>query len=229
MARIIARSLLLGHTLLLTVTQQGLGDDGPAKGGLARKYRALVQQLVSPNKGPITENGDGGSVRFPTGYDVKAQRRIEAARQVLHDNFEESLPYLVEALDDERYCMTIDWAEGDAYYNFSVGDICRNVIAANLEVYRDAIVFSDAPHWNRYNYTAISKSWWQARKGRTLAELQIEAIDWAIARRRAEPESQISERRKDELPALQKLRAEIAKSGKPAKSRRMHRMVTTNR
>jgi hypothetical protein len=223
--------LFLGLALVLALSQRGGADDSPQKGELAKKYRALVQRLVSPNKEPITENGDGGSVRFPTGYDVAAQKHIDAARRALHDNFDEALPFLVEALDDERYCMTIDWAEGDAYYNYSVGDVCRYVIRRWLEVYRDKISFSGPGHWNRYTYRPISKDWWQARKGRSLAELQIESIDWAIERRRAEPKADVHPDRKDEISALKKLRDGIAKSGKPAKRthHRMLPMVTSDR
>ena len=140
-------------------------------------------------------------------------------------------PYLVEALGDERYCMTINWADGDAYYNHSVGAICHNVIASQLEVYREKMRFSGPPHWHRYDYRPISKEWWQARKGRSLPELQIEAINWALERRMVESKTNIDERGKNEISELQKLRDEITNSGKPAKPQRqrLYQMVTSDK
>jgi hypothetical protein len=133
--------------VLLSLVHQSGAVEASLKDKTAKKYVDLIAQLVGPNKAPsITYNFDEASVKFPRGYDVKAQERIKAARQSLQDNLEEALPYLVKALNDERYCMTIDWADGDAYYNKSVGDICRNVIASQLEVYRDTIRFEDAVH-----------------------------------------------------------------------------------
>jgi hypothetical protein len=229
MSRVMPLSLFLGVGLLLALSQRGLGGEPPSKDELTKKYRELIQRLVSPNKEPMTTNRSSGSVKFPAGYDVKAQERIAAARQVLHDNFAEALPFLIEALDDTRYCMTINWADGDAYYNRSVGSICRDVIASQLEVYRGKIRFSGPQHWHRYGYGPISKEWWQARKGRSLAELQIEAIDWALERRMAEPAAEVREDREHEIADLRKLRGEIATSGKPVKRRAMYPMVTSDR
>jgi hypothetical protein len=195
---------------------------------LAKKYRELVRTLVSPNEKPVTRNTSGGSVHFPAEYDVKAQERIKAARQELYDNFEEALPFLVEALDDNHYSMTIDWADGDAYYNYSVGSVCCNVIESQLEVYRDKINFFGPGDWHRYDYGPITKEWYRDRKGHSLAELQIEAIDWAIKKCKAQPKDKVGEEA-NEIGELQKLRDEIAKSGKPAKPRKMLRMVTRDR
>ena len=42
------------------------------------------------------------------------------------------MPYLMEALDDKRYSMTIAWSEGENTSNDSVGKVCRDVIAHYL-------------------------------------------------------------------------------------------------
>ena len=229
MSRVLELTLALGAGLLLAFSNRGIADQPLSKDKLANKYRELVGTLVSPNKMPITRNASGGSVKFPAGYDVRAQNRIKAARQVLHDNFDEALPFLIDAIDDDHYCMTIDWAEGDAYYNYAVGRVCRDVIASKLEVYRNEIKFMGPQHWHRYDYGPITKEWWRARTGRSLAELQVEAIDWAIEQRKAEPKDKVREDRLNEIADLQKLRNEIAKSGKPAKPSGMLPMVTSDR
>jgi hypothetical protein len=216
---------LLGIAVLLGVCRRGGGQDLPSKQNAALNYEKLISQLVSPNKESITVNGGRSSATFPIGYDAEAQKRIAEVRQVLFDNIEDSLPSLVGALDDDRYCMTINWIGGDYFYNYSVGKICKDIIASHLEVYRVAISFEHEGHWNRYNYP-ISKKWWEERKGRRLSALQIDAIDWAIERRKAEPVEFVREGRENEVAELVKLRETIAKSGKPAASRKMLRMVT---
>ena len=107
--------------------------------------------------------------------------------------------------------------------------MCRNVIASRLEVFRREMVFGGPQHWHRYDYGPITKKWWRARKGRNLAELQIEAIDWAIEHRKAEPEDKDRGNRMEEIAKLQKLRNETAKSGKPAKPLGILPMVTSDR
>jgi peptide methionine sulfoxide reductase MsrB len=230
LSRFISFSFFLGIGLLLALSLQSAGDEAPSKTDVEKnkKYRDLIEQLASPNKAPSIRNTSGGSVKFPAGYDVEAQIRIKAARQELHDNFGEALPFLIEALDDKRYSMTIDWAEGDAYYNYSVGKICHNVIASQLEVYRSKIRFAGPPQWNKYNYP-ISKKWWQVHKDQSLVELQIEAINWAIEQHMSKPKEEIGEARKNEIFELEKLRDDIAKSGKTAKPQRMLRMITSDK
>jgi hypothetical protein len=214
----------------LGLCQHGTGIEPTSKEEPANDYPQLISHLASPNNKPITKIDARSTVKFPMGYDVEAQKRIAAARQVLHDNIENALPYLVGALDDKRYCMTIDWAEGDGYYNCSVGQICRDVIASQLEVYRDPISFSGPGHWHHYDYS-ISKEWWEQRKSGRLSDLQIEAIDWAIKRRKTEPKTFMIEGRdrNNEVAELEKLRDSISKSGEPAKPNRMLRMVTRDR
>lgn len=205
--------------------QQCRGDD-ETKGDAKRDYRALVAELASPNSEPTTSYRGGGHVHFPRRYNVKAQRRIDEVRHILRDNIEASLPFLVAALNDERYSLTINWADGDAYYNRSVGSICKNVIASHLEIYRDKIGFSGPQHWNKYNYP-ISKEWWARRKDKSLAELQVEAIDWAIELRKVD-DMEARTDRATELAELEKLRDEIKSTGKPAKPMPLFRMVTKN-
>lgn len=190
-------------------------------------YAAVVAQLVSPNKEPQTYNQDRSWVKFPAGYDKAAQQRIDTVRQQLHDNFEVVLPHLIAALDDQRYCLTINWAEGDGYYNKTVGSICKDIIASHLEVFRAKIEVADSFHSSYYNYP-ITKKWGEDRKGRSLVELQSEAIEWAIERRKAEPKEARQEGRENEVAELQKLGAELKQSGKPLPPRRMLRMITND-
>jgi hypothetical protein len=196
----------------------------------ATKYSDLVQQLVSPNTAP--ERGSRGGepwVKFSKDYDVAAQRRVGEARTQLHDNIQEALPYLVEALDDKRYCMTVSIGEGDSFPNQSVGATCREVIASHLEVYREKIRFSAPQQWNHYSYTPISKEWWAQRKDLSLVDLQIEAIDWAIDRITADTKTtKPPEEREAEIEALKLLRDDLKTSNVPAKALRLLPMKTSS-
>ena len=219
-------SLLVPVALVVMVFCHGFAADPERRPVKEGKYSELIQDLVSPNKPPVTQNRSSGNVKFPVGYDVAAQRKINDARQQLHDNFEESLPYLIAALDDNRYCMTINWADGDGFYNDSVGATCRNIIESQLEVYRDMIMFSGPQHWHKYDYTPISREWWQTRRDRKLYELQIEAVEWAIQRFQTGDDSDPRFEREKQLSDLRALRDSITKARKPTKSQPMHRMAT---
>lgn len=213
------------------------------------KYRDLVESLASPNEWPTiskqTLQDKLYLEDFPAGYDVAVQKKIEKSRQVLFDDFEESLPYLIDALEDKRYSMTIFNREL-GYYSQSVGQICKQIIASNLEVYRSSISFKGPAHWYRYNFK-VSKEWWKERQGRKLYELQIDAIDWAIEQLEKDKKpvpkgDSVSDPKSDlvaltvarpdsaaagkQIADLRALRDEIAKSKKPAKPAGMPRMVT---
>lgn len=203
--------------------------DEPEETETTGKYPKLVEQLASPNKRPEKgfEKGDS-FVRFPKGYDREAQERIATVRKTLADNIEEALPALIAALDDKRYCMTTRWQEGDTYFNESVGSVCEGIIASHLEVYFDCFSFSGPTRFNSYRYNVISKEWYSDRQDKSLVELQIEAIDWAIEKRKAEPEEKLWDRSGDELTKLQKLRDDITKSSKPVERRGIKRVITAD-
>jgi len=102
----------------------------------------------------------------------------------------------------------------------------RSRLESQLEVYRDKIQFSGPQHWHKFDYTPISRDWWEARRERKLFELQIEAVEWAIQRFDAGTDSDPRFDREKQLADLRGLRDEIAKERKPAMSQPMHRMAT---
>lgn len=229
MSGTIRRLTLIAACLLLVLIERGYAEDKPSKAELKKKYGDLIEQLASPNDKPeIIRRGPTYSVRFPADYDVKAQKRIHAVRQTLHDNFEEALPFLIKAIDDDRYCMTISWGDVQIIRNCSIGTICKDVIASQLEVFSDLISAPGRRNIGRYDYP-ISKKWWKKRKGNSLVELQIEAIDWAIEQREDEPEDELVKGRENEVRNLKELREEIEESGRPAKPHGMYYMITSDK
>ncbi|MBM3965379.1 MAG: hypothetical protein FJ308_09985 [Planctomycetes bacterium] len=145
-------ALLAFATVALCVhVQNCLSQDKAKPNDTTVRYNALIEELVSPNAKPDTHiNGKPHRVRFPANYDVTSQERVDDARRALNRDIAEARPYLIDALDDKRYSMTINWGDGDGYYNKTVGDICREIIASNLEVYRKEITFLGPQHWHQY-------------------------------------------------------------------------------
>jgi hypothetical protein len=211
----------LAAAAIITLAANVRGEE-PGTKEQPGKYRALVQQLVSPNKAPETHvNMVSEDVKFPEGYDEQAQFRVGKARGELYRNLAEALPSLIAALDDKRYSMTVSPVDGNAYYNFTVGEVCRQIICSHLEIYRDAFVFSK-PEYHAFNYP-VSKEWFATRTKRSLTELQTEAIDWAIMKAGG---GQADAERRESIARLQLRRDEIIKSGKPAKPLLMYPMRT---
>ncbi len=189
--------LACASTTLLRLPGVALGGDAP---GAKEKvnYRELVQALVSPNK-PCDCKIDRAKVQFPRRYDAAAQDRIEKARQTLYEHCEDALPALIDGSTDSHYSMT--WMSDSYCGNMCVGEVCLEIVASQLEAYRHYMSLYTKGEYYGYRFvprlgSAIGdeltdarkkeiEEWWRGRKGKTLAELQIEACDWAIAKRAA--------------------------------------------
>ncbi|MCE5266905.1 MAG: hypothetical protein LLG00_03355 [Planctomycetaceae bacterium] len=183
-------------------------------------YRELVKNLASPNT-PIKCDNEEGTLSIPPNYDWKAQKRIEKNRRILFDHCDEALPLLIEGCTDARYSLTSPWAE-DHVYSWCVGEVCLDIVATRVEVFREQMRFS-LPAWHRYSFVprlhaAIGKNvtekkkkeirdWWQKRKGKSVRDLQIEAFDWAIKKRTNEFASAVGEQRSTMSDEVQKLTA----------------------
>jgi hypothetical protein len=167
-----------------------------------RDYRKLVAGLASPNKPIKCDNSDEAvTVSIPPNYDWKAQARIERNRRILFDNCEEALPFLIEGCTDARYSLTSHWSEDDIY-SWCVGEVCLEIVASHVEIFREHTRFRGPREWHEYNFiprlhsaigsgvTAERKKqvqdWWRGRRGKSLLELQVEAFDWAIEKRKQE-------------------------------------------
>jgi hypothetical protein len=197
-------AIALGSTLGCGCGTRSTTGDAPAEAparNAERNYRKLVEGLVSPNRSfRIVDKDDStAAISIPPNYDWEAQKRIDENRKLLSAHVEEALPFLVEGCTDSRYSLSQRWAE-DYVINSSVGDVCGDVIARYVEVFREYMSFSDPVEWHQYNFVPhLSKTidphvngmqekefrdWWRQRKDKSLRDLQIEAFDWAIEKRR---------------------------------------------
>jgi hypothetical protein len=167
--------------------------------GIKVNYREVIQGLASPNKPIVIADNHNDRLNIPPGYDMEVQKQIEDKRRLLYEKCEEALPFIIEACTDPRYSLT--WKSDSYTQNVCVGEVCLEIIAAHLEVYREYMTtLGDKGRYYGYRFVpringAIGaevtqeekkkiEDWWRGRKDKTLLELQIEAFDWAIEKRR---------------------------------------------
>jgi hypothetical protein len=147
----------------------------------------LAAALASPNA-PPTVNGQ--HIEYPDGYDAKAQERVRAAEQELKRRGVGAFPCLIEHLDDAHYSYSEYYGQ---WRNNSVGEICYYIIEDQVEpdgcdyTKREAAGGKTVEKpWYIYttHLNGHLRNWWKERSGRTLRELQIEALQWEIEQER---------------------------------------------
>lgn len=178
----------------------------------AQQIKALVAQLVSPNPKPILK---GDSWRLPKGFDRDKQKKVHEAWAELRMIGPSAFPFLIENLDDDRYCMTVEISAGD---NLTVGQVCFEIIFEQIQPYgfRQKGVSDPRTLLPRPSYPEFLRSkkearkWWEKSKHKTLYQMQLEALDWVIAEEAKRPRDFIDAEKK----YLQQLRKKLVKSGK---------------
>jgi len=197
------------------------GDPGSTKKRLtAARCERLVEQLVSPDKPPFTKSY---VFQLPKGVSelalIETQAKIKAAYDELSDNIEVALPALAKHVEDERFSYVYQDPISGVYLTDSVGDACSDIIVEHVEVYRKHVTSYDEEGRQRSLWfiedecRGIDK-WWKSRKGKTLAELQLEGIEWALGQKK--PAHFTSNKKwAAAKKALKKLAEDIRASQKP--------------
>jgi hypothetical protein len=186
----------------------------------ASKIKMLIDALVSPNPAPDEEKlhqemnkAEGG---FPANFDHKKQKQVHRACVKLTSLGQQAFPFLIEPLEDKRYCLTTEVA---AYLNYSVGEICLWLIHAQLQPYGYYPAgYSDPrgkPRRPGYVSTFLksqkaARQWWEKHKDKTLSQMQLEVLDWVIAEEAKRRGDFTDEERRE----LQNFRKELLKGGK---------------
>lgn len=163
--------------------------DGPAatKRPITRsECERLVAQLVYPHKPTFAAHY---VLEPPMNMDEKALAKIRAAYDTLSDRIEVSLPVLAKHVEDERFSYVYeDVGTSGAFVKSSVGGACEDIVQAHVEVYRrylERLDESDIPRCTSFIAECGGvRKWWQGRKGKTLAELQLEAVEWALRQKK---------------------------------------------
>jgi hypothetical protein len=187
----------------------------------ANEIKALIDRLVSPNPAPDTDKLKASEARadrgFPRDFDHKKQKQVHRAVAKLMELGPRAFPFLIERWEDKRYCLTTAVA---AYVNESVGDVCRSIIADQLQPYGIHQKGYADPRGKplRPNYAGtflksqkVARQWWKKHKDKTLRQMQLEVLDWVIAGEAKRPRDFTDAERRE----LQNLRKELVKGGKP--------------
>lgn len=178
----------------------------------------LVDAIVNHNQPPTIIGGKGArEPLFADDYKWAEQERVEEAVQRLSSHAEEAWSELVRHLDDKRYCIT--YALFRSAWNFSVGDICEEIISEHLsEAYYEHVPDSEMVYSHLHIPAVVRegrlKSWCEERSRRKLYELQIEMCEWAIRKLPTVPELSDEDRR-NATAAIKRQIETLRKSKKP--------------
>ena len=160
-------------------TLSGLfGDDLP------EDVPGLIEALASPNYFP---RAAGQDLIYPDGFDHGAQKRVRRAEQRLRDRGPAAFPDLVAKLEDARYAYSEYY---DQWRNPLVGEVCFYIIEDQVDFdgydYKTRLGADGKQHekpsclWSICTQGKMQE-WWKARAGKTLTELQTEAVEWTVA------------------------------------------------
>ncbi len=184
-------SAFLALGVLVIVGRGGQCDAQSPHGQRSERAAELVEALASANRPPklVGEKDPRPPDPLPPDYRIEAQDRVYVAYSEILKAGVDAFPELIEHLDDKRYSATED--DGACWVNWTVGDMCRFLIADQLEVYRDYV--RDDPQTGRIaSYVsslvgtskAEAQAWWSRNRTKKLYELQAAALGWAIDKER---------------------------------------------
>jgi hypothetical protein len=162
--------------LLFTCLQDGANAASPAPTPDEQRIRVLVELLASKN----TVSGRNLE-SLPQGYDRNAQVVVYLAIQQLLAEGSTGFDTLIEHFNDKRYSYT--YAAADDQYNRTVGWACSLIMMRCITCYDYEIHFITedqfhlAPDFSKEKIT----DWWKHNRHRPLWEIQVDAIDHAIA------------------------------------------------
>jgi len=151
-----------------------------------------VEQLASKTEPPFDEGEDGYVLRLPRGITesglIKAQLPVREAFNSLSENLDVALPIVVKHIDDKRFSYVQEEPSNGVYFQVSVGSACRKLLDQQIAVYKPNIrsigggkIAGEPPFAHKPEFVGSDEKWWETRKNKSLVELQLEAVEWAIA------------------------------------------------
>ncbi len=177
---------------------------------------ALVDRLVSPNPAPDIP---ASKAKYPPGYDKAAQKDVSRAYSELCNLGPAAFPFLFDHFTDRRYSLTAD--AGSAERNFTVGNLCYQAIALQLQPYGNFTAGEGDPRSRKRRPSYLkhiqlrdpeaARKWWKSHDKLTLREMQIEVLKWVIEEEAETPD----EYEDDEREWLSDTLESLKKSDKP--------------
>jgi hypothetical protein len=223
--RVIRLGLLaIALALAVACVRPAIGQ--PKEGAEHQQYiQKLIQALASPNKAPsyVGPKDDYPRVKIPFGYDRASQRKVLEAWRLLLEEGVTAFPALVAGATDQRYSCTIADTPGDGESNDTVGAVCRLIMRNQVEAICCRLKHSYGPNtiWHRAalesGFYGDLEKWWQERRTRSLAELQIESARYAIdiLKSKALGGSDRDVQRREDIKELESLISLVKASGQP--------------
>jgi hypothetical protein len=185
----------INHTLLSKIDEAGI--------------ESLIQELRSPNLDPAVFDW---MMEIPVNYDIEAQKQVWRAENMLSKLGFKAFPTLILHINDKAYCKTV---EGSKLFSYTVGHVCAQIINRQVNIAGEPHRFQDRKGrkgmWDSpfiWISSENAKSWWEANKGRSLEEIQLDSVDYVIAKEKElgfiNPEQE-----KKVLEPLEKIRSEL--------------------
>lgn len=155
----------------------------------AAKIDELIEELASPNDPkkliPLAQY-----LKFPPDWDHEGQARVYRAATSLVKKGRSAFPQLIAHAGDKRFSFVNKSGNG-AMTPMSVGHACGRIIQVQLDVFDQIGIYPRM--YPSYFGTVASdkdnddvkdeeklKNWEEKRKDKTLVDLQVESIEWAI-------------------------------------------------
>lgn len=186
----------------------------------------LIADLVYPDKPPFEpqELTPPEIDRYLDRQAIAAinanQKKTRSAYDMLSARIESSLPYLAKHAKDKQLSCILENQDNGTLEKMSVGRMCTTLIGEHVQVYRRYVTKYDEEGRERCSLWFISnqggvEKWWIAREKKTLAQLQLEGIEWAI--RQDKPKEFTEQDWAKAGQALEQMARKIRTSGRPIK------------
>jgi hypothetical protein len=151
--------------------------------------KRVIESLANANSPPKLVGGVEQRPVFKNGFDWSEQDRVQKAIKLLVNHAEEAWPDLVNHLDDNRYAITYHFPTFDSAENYSIGDICEQIISDSIsQGYYHQLPRRSRASEQVYHLTSEPlpckegklKTWCEARSKKKLYELQVEMCNWVL-------------------------------------------------
>ena len=208
-------SAMVLAVLATAICQAGEEAKGPRTPFSAAR---VISALASKNPRPTIVDG---RVEFPKDFQWMEQERCWKDIQEIAGNAEQALPELISHLKDDRYCITVHHELFDVNYNWTIGDVCHQLITRTLaDSYYHELEPETVELYRKLRRFGLDRNalvkWCDERKGMKLYELQLEACNWALER--VEDKQYLSEVTPDQrsqwLRSIKAAREKISKARK---------------
>lgn len=170
----------------LAAQETSRSSNPPSRDQIAKWISELANSEPQPSASPYVLNR-------PRNIDRNALNVVKNAYDNLCLNVVDAIPQLIDGLNDKRYAFYQESSSG-AFVFHDVGYACSHIITDNIEIYRPFLTVLDDFERPRTVHFVLEmggiQKWYSTRGNKTLFEMQLEAVEWAL--KQSKPNSSIS-------------------------------------